>query len=52
MGGQGSQRMQVLAMILDDLNSTPGTHMVEGEGRNLTLKLIIRPPYACCSKCT
>lgn len=39
MGGRGSQRMQVLAMMLNDLNSTPGTRMVEGEGRNLTLKL-------------
>lgn len=31
--------MQVLAMMRDDLNSTPGTRMVEGEGRNLTLGL-------------
>lgn len=30
--------MQLLAMMLDDLNSTPGTHMVEGEGGNLTLE--------------
>lgn len=38
MGGRGSQRMQLLAMMLDDLNPTPGTHMVEGEGGNLTLE--------------
>lgn len=38
MGGRGSQRMQLLAMMLDDLNSTPGTRMVEGEGGNLTLE--------------
>lgn len=35
--------MQVLAMMLDDLNSTPGTRMVEGEGGNLTLELSSDP---------